>query len=66
MTAGGSKTAAGQSAASEGAATIKLLEGLQTDLRTLCLQIKKKYPHIKEVSTVYFFKTFLYYTYFHF
>uniref|UniRef100_A0A6A7FWF1 Protein MON2 homolog n=2 Tax=Hirondellea gigas TaxID=1518452 RepID=A0A6A7FWF1_9CRUS len=35
---------------SEGAATLKLLETLQTDLRTLCLQTKKRFPHIRESS----------------
>ena len=34
----------------EGAQTLKLLEVLQTDLKTLCLHAKKRFPHIREVS----------------
>ncbi|KAF2350914.1 Mon2 dimerization and cyclophilin-binding domain [Trinorchestia longiramus] len=48
MTAGGGKSSGGQGHGSNGTAAVKLLEGLQTDLRNLCLQIRKKYPHIKE------------------
>ena len=35
-------------------AVLKLLETLQTDLRTLCLQTKKRFPHIREVNLLVF------------
>lgn len=30
--------------------SLKLYEALQNDLKNLCMETKKKYPHIKDVS----------------
>ena len=32
--------------------TSKMLENLQNDLKTLCMETRKRYPHIKDVSPV--------------
>ena len=34
----------------DGASTLKLLETLQTELKNLCLHVKKKHPYVRDVS----------------
>ena len=38
--------------AAEDARTAKLYEALQNDFKNLCMETKKKYPHIKDVSNL--------------
>lgn len=33
----------------------KILDALQNDLKSLCMETKKRYPHIKDVSGRFFF-----------
>ena len=35
----------------------KMLENLQNDLKTLCMETRKRYPHIKDVSEIILKKT---------
>lgn len=32
--------------------SLKLYEALQNDLKNLCMETRKKYPHIKDVSII--------------